>query len=298
MRKHHADEQFLARRNVRQLPEAIARLQTRLEELAADMETARAREDDPVTINGVSCAREKVLPALVARLDALPDEVRESRRFMLGQMRGLGFGIMKHRFGAPEVFLNGQGERRSQLSRESQGPRAVFNALERLFASYGSRCEECRSELALSEVKLRDFEARLGGAFPHERYIGELSALRDELKVALSATPQEGAGLKTRTPGELSDFIKDLTETHAVEASPMKRPGLAARSERPVTARIRKTVEVAPADDQAAGPPEGQGSEVMAAPTREAPAFTPLASKPVAQTPRELRRRRYQKWMF
>ena len=90
---------------------------------------------DPVTINGVNCSREKLHSALGARLDALPDEVRETKRFMLGQMRGLGFGIMKHRFGAPEVLLEGRGERRSQLSRESRGPRAVSNALERLFAS-------------------------------------------------------------------------------------------------------------------------------------------------------------------
>ena len=95
----------------------------------------------------------------------MPEEVRETRRFGLGQMRGLGFGIIKHRFGASEVFLEGQGERQTQLSRESQGPRACLNALERLFASYESRCDECRQELSLSEVKLRDFEARLGGAF-------------------------------------------------------------------------------------------------------------------------------------
>ena len=89
--------------------------------------------------------------------------------------------------------------RQAQLSRESQGPRACLNALERLFASYETRCDELRRELALSEGKLRDFEARLGATFPHERYIEELSALRDELKVALSATPQDGAEPKTRT---------------------------------------------------------------------------------------------------
>ena len=131
----------------------------------------------PRPSTGFEYPREKFLSALGARLDALPDEVRESRKFVLGQMRGLAFGIIQHRFGAPEVFLEGQGERRSQLSRDSQGPRAVSNALERLFSSYESRCEECRRDLALSEVKLRDFEARLGGAFPHERYIEELSTL-------------------------------------------------------------------------------------------------------------------------
>ena len=114
---------------------------------------------------------------------------RETRRFVLGRVRGLAFGVIKHRLSPPEVFLEGQGVRAAQLSRESQGPRACWNALDRLFASYEPTCEELRRELALSETKLRDFEARLGTAFPHERYIAELSALRDELKVALSAPP-------------------------------------------------------------------------------------------------------------
>src|SRR5690606_33979866 len=114
------------------------------------------------------------------------------------------FGIIKHRFGAPEVYLEGQGTRHAQLGRDSQGPRAVLNALERLFSSYEGRAEELRRELSLAETKLGDYEARLGAKFPHERYIDELSALRDELKVALSANQQpEGAGSKTRTTAEL-----------------------------------------------------------------------------------------------
>ena len=86
-----------------------------------------------------------------------------------------------------------------------------MNALERLFASYESRCEELRRELSLSESKLRDFKARLGATFPHERYIEELSALRDELKVALSATAGGGEP-KARTAGELSELIKALQD--------------------------------------------------------------------------------------
>jgi N12 class adenine-specific DNA methylase len=299
LRKHHADEQYLARRNVRELPEVISRLGIRLAELTTDMETARAHEGDPVTINGVSCSREKLLTALGARLDALPDDVGESRRFVLGRMRGLAFGITKHRFGAPEVFLEGRGSRQASLSRESQGPRACLNALERLFASYESRCEELRRELALAGVKLRDFEARLGGAFPHERYIEELSALRDELRVALSATlqAQEGAEPKTRTAGELSDLINGLKEAQTVEALPPKRPGTAARAERPVTARIRAMAEPLPVDDA----PESHGEQeggVVALPAKETPAIKPLAPTPVARPARELRRRSYQKWLF
>src|SRR5690606_25577650 len=141
-----------------------------------------------------------------------------------------------------------------------------LNALERLLAGYEPRSEELRRELLLAEGKLRDFEARLGGTFPHERYIEKLSALRDELKVALSAPAPGEAGPKTRTTEELSGLIKALQATHTVEAAPAKRPG-PARAERPVSARIRRQEEgqgeaIAPGPEpEAVAEPGGQAEE-------------------------------------
>src|SRR4051812_3324586 len=81
LRKHHADEQFLARRNVRDLPGEISRLRGQLAKMTADTETARAHAADPVTLDGISCPKEKLLPTLGGCLDALPEEVTETRRF-------------------------------------------------------------------------------------------------------------------------------------------------------------------------------------------------------------------------
>ena len=246
LRKHHADEQFLARRNVRELPEAIARLERRLAELTADSETARAHEQDPVTIDGVACPREKLVSVLGGCLDALPAEVRETRRFVLGRMRGLTFGIVKHRFSPPEVFLEGRGERQAQLSRESQGPRACLNALERLFGSYEARCDEVRRELALSETKLRDFEARLGATFPHERYIA--GAFGPPRRAQGRVVGHAAGGSRAEDEngrGALGTHQALKGDAHhrggAGEAT-----GPAARSERPVTARVRKRAEDGP----------------------------------------------------
>ena len=78
----------------------------------------------------------------------------------------------------------------------------------------------------------------------------------------------------------------------------MKRPGAAARSERPVTARVRKEAERVPAVDLAPEPAEGQGGEKGTAPAEERPAPAPAAPKAATHAPREVRRRRYQKWLF
>lgn len=173
-----------------------------------------------------------------------------------------------------------------------------MNALERLFASYEAKCEEVRRDLALTETKLRDFGARLGGSFPHERYMAELSALRDELRVALSATPQEGTEPMGRMAGELAGLIEALKGTQTVEAVPVRRPTAAARLERPVTARISREAELAPAEEPTPEPSDEQAGQPESSPTLERLALPPLAPKPVAHVPRDVRRKRYQKWLF
>ena len=57
LKKNHADEQYLARRSLRELPETIASLSQRLANLTADLDTAKAHADDDITIGDRSSAR-------------------------------------------------------------------------------------------------------------------------------------------------------------------------------------------------------------------------------------------------
>ena len=127
LKKNHADEQYLARRNVRELPEAIARLEEaarRAHGRPGDGPGPRARPGDHR--RGRLPAREAPRrPRRVPRCAYRPRSGRPAGS-SLGRMRGLTFGIVKHRFSSPEVFLEGRGERQAQLSRESQGPRACL----------------------------------------------------------------------------------------------------------------------------------------------------------------------------
>jgi hypothetical protein len=129
LNKNHADEQYLARRAIRDLPETIARLKDRLAALSADQATTVEHARDSLSITGRSG---DAMTALGDRLDALPEKVRETRRFAFGQYRGLAFGLVLYPGGAAEVYLEGVANRHGQLSREHQGPRAVLNALDRL----------------------------------------------------------------------------------------------------------------------------------------------------------------------
>src|SRR5277367_6255163 len=76
LKKNHLDEQYVARRSVRDLPDQIDQLTKRLSGLTADQETVTAHSDDPITIGGRTYPREDIAEILGRKLDALPRSVR------------------------------------------------------------------------------------------------------------------------------------------------------------------------------------------------------------------------------
>src|SRR5205823_13953417 len=188
----------------RELPATIGSLSQRLSGLTADMATATAHAEGPITIGNHTSSHEDATDILGERLDSLPKNVRETRRFPLGLYRGLSFGLILHPQYAPEAYLEGATTCQSTLSREHHGPRAVLNALERLSDSYGTTCTSVRPDLTIAEAQLRDYQVRFGTPFPHESYLSKLTALRDQLKTGLSSTTPEPPTEPQPTVSELA----------------------------------------------------------------------------------------------
>jgi hypothetical protein len=282
LRKNHADEQYITRRSLRELPETIDRLTKRVADLTADIETLAAYEGEFATLDGRACHRTDVPDILTGRLKSLPEKVHETRRVPLGIYRGLKFGLVLHPHGAPEVFLEGAAARHASLSREHQGPRAILNAAERLTETYESQREKARQELAIAQGQLRDYQTRLGAPFAHDAYMEELARLRDQLKAGLSgANPEHGA--EPLPPvAELAERIKALRAAHTVEAAPQR---LGARSrtaaEQPVTARIRRQAGASPLPKPE---PDADDSAALAEPSPH-PTPTPAPAEPAEPAP-------------
>jgi len=238
LRKSHMDEQYIARRNLRDLPGAIERLTQRLDGLTADQATMKAHEEDAIIIG--SRATGDPLAALGQALDAMPLFVMQDRRVPLGTYRGLRFGMVLHPQWTPEVFIEGAIVRKDSLSRDHQGPRAVLNAVERLAKGYRVECERTRQDLELAQRQLHDYEARVGQPFAHAGYLERLAALRDQLKTGLSgAERKEGEP----TVADLAERIKALRAENTVEAAPERTATRRVSAEEPVTARIRRRAE-------------------------------------------------------
>jgi hypothetical protein len=235
LKKHHADEQYLARKRLKELPGAIARLEQRCDTLVADLATARAHAQDPITIDARRFAREEALDALGERLNAIPAAVFEAMSFPLGVYRGLAFSLELHPHDAPAVRVQGEASRSLELSREHRGPRAILNAVDKLIGGYEAERDRALRDLELAQGQLRDYQARLGGPFAQAEYLEALTVLRHQLEAALSETP--AAGLPP-TEGLVQRF-KALRQAHTVDATPERTSERRAASlEEAVTTRI------------------------------------------------------------
>src|SRR5579884_2927768 len=240
LKKNHLDEQYVARRSVRDLPSTIDSLNERLTNLSKDEATATSHAGGLITVGNHAWPHEEALKLLAGRLDTLPRNASETTRVPLGIYRGLRFGLVLHPQFPPDVYLEGAITRQSGLSRDHQGPRAVLNALERLANGYGSECVRIRQDLAIAESQLRDYRDRLDKPFQHERYLSDLTDLRDRLKRSLSATAQQPEDGKEPRSSKLAGKIKALIASHSIEAAPQRDRPKQSTAEEPITARIRR----------------------------------------------------------
>ncbi len=276
LKKNHVDEQYVARRSVKNLPSTIESLSERLSKLTADEATATAHASDPITIGKRAWPRQDASGVLADQLDHLPRHVLEITRVPIGSYRGLRFGLILHPHFPPDVYLEGALTRQSTLPRDHQGPRAVLNALERLANGYGSECVRVRQDLAIAESQLRDYRERLGKPFPLDKYLSELTDLRDQLKAGLSAAAHDASSGKGSRVIELADRIKSLKAANTIEATPQRVQRKQAAAEEPITARIHRRQEANPLSDQAIGhDAKRRGGETLPTTTGEN-----LATKP------------------
>jgi hypothetical protein len=95
LRKNHADEQYLARRNLRDLPDETKRLTRRVNGLTTDL----------ATMNGNNGSLS--VEVIGDRMNRMPDKVDKAYNTKLGKHRGLEAGIILHPLGwAARKFIS------------------------------------------------------------------------------------------------------------------------------------------------------------------------------------------------
>ena len=245
LRRNHADEQYMARKKLRELPPEIDRMEKRLAALEADATTIAGGDPREVLIVGGRSVVPQD-PALGNTLKRLPDLVDHRRQFPLGKYRGLDFGAVKHSGGAMDVYLEGEAfRRRPALQQFARTASSSWNALNRLTTdSLREAASPGRGkDLDLARSQLADYEVRLRAAVPARRLRGRVDGPAATGSVGrLSGTPAEGEP----TAAELAERIKGLRAAHLVEAAPA-RVRSQPRAVTPRPAVRRQSMEEGPA---------------------------------------------------
>ena len=280
LRKSHQDEQYLARRSLRELPDKIAGLTRRIELLGEDVATLAA--DDRIVVGNRTLSHADAVDAVGVRMERLPRQVGETRTVPLGLYHGLAFGLVLHPLGSLEAYLDGRVQRRSEL-RDQAGPRAVLNAVERLAGGYAAEWERAEQDLAVFRGQRTDFEARLGAVFPHDAYARQLTDLRDRLRAGLAEKAPDAVP-EGSTVSELAEQIAALRGRHAVEAAPARVGG---RIGTPVTPRRRVTNLPRPLDPEELPPSDSLVPTVAPPPADPIPAggYRHRAGRPQGRQP-------------
>lgn len=242
LKKNHTDEQFLVRRKLRELPQTIEQLAGRIDSLQQDETTLQRHHEGDVTIDGRSHHPDDLLKVLQSRLQRIPAHVSSRTEFLLGEYRGLAFGVLHYPYSRPDVLLRGKHQRTQTLSSDNAGSRAVLNALKRLADGYREQIEKATRDSSVAKQQLRDYEARTDTAFEHGGYLQQLRELRDELKLALSGFSEDD-GAEKLSASELVDRVTKLQAANTIAVEP-KRPTtqVVASSEEAVTTRIRRRI--------------------------------------------------------
>ena len=273
LKKHHADEQFLARRKLRELPSDITRLERRHDGLAQDIATATAHASDSIWIGERRYSREDAPEALALKLKTLPVLIPQTHTVPLGVSRGLTFGLVLHPQGSPDVYVAGALTRYAQLSRDFHGSRAILNAVDRIIGSASTEREKIVRDLGIAQGQMRDYEVRLGAPFVHTGYVDELTILRHQLEAALSSTAQQVSDVPLADVMGIAECIKTLKASHTLEAAPARTaPRPQATVEEAITTRIRQRREDEP-------PPQLETTPPPVAPETTAP-LPPNAPEP------------------
>lgn len=239
LRKNHTDEQFLARRQVRDLPRSIEGLQQRLHTLKVDQRTAWDHHGAEFHIGNRSFADDEASEILSDRLEVMPNHVVDTRRISLGVYRGLGFSIILRPQGRPDICLEGEMSRARRLSSATPGPAAVINALRRLVESYSTEIDHAEKDISLTDSRLQDYRARLNSPFEHETYAQELTELRNALSGQLTGqvTVKSDDNLNS---AQLVARINSLLAGNTTDSTPERNQTRHVAAEESVITRIRK----------------------------------------------------------
>lgn len=255
LKRHHQDRLYDAKRNLSSRPQDIASIRERVTHMDADLATLAAHPDAAqYVMEGevfeaeatIAKLGEWLVDVMLRRLDAY---------WEAGTYRGLEFGVHTTAFGGFDVYLRGQYTAHAQLDLRFKRGDAVLRGLHHLVRDYRIDRDRMQREADRMERQLVAAQEQSTQAFAHDVLLSELTALRDELRIALAP----GAPPEHRSAEAISAALKHAMRRHVGDDTSLEDVG-PSTSQQSVSASLR---------DRIAARHEGEEHPTLALPSLE-----------------------------
>jgi hypothetical protein len=234
LHSQHSETQYRIRSDLRKLIEKIPLSKQHIENLKLDMAQR---------INTHGDAFQIVLEKSVVKDRAIAGELltRISRRasgaqdqFDIGSFAGFELSVRASLWGRVEFVLKGKNHYALDATETSLG---TVRSLEYFVQNMEDRLAHKQSELADSEKKCGELEAKIGQPFEHEAKLQSFAVRQKELEEALDITKNQAANSLAAEVTEPAVEVEAESETESVEANVRQSRGKTPATK--LTAKVR-----------------------------------------------------------
>jgi N12 class adenine-specific DNA methylase/predicted O-methyltransferase YrrM len=234
LRSQHAETQYRIRSDLRRLVEKIPDFKQHIENLKLDMKQRANTQGDAFQI---------VLEKSVVKDRAIAGELlsRMARRvsdrhqqFDIGSFAGFELCVRSSVWGRVEFVLKGKNHYAVDPTETALG---TVRSLEYFVQHLEDRLAHKQSDLADSEKKCAELEAKVGQPFEHEAKLQSLTVRQSELEAALDITKNQAPNSLEAEATEQAVEVETEAETESVQN--------AVRPSRPKTSKVSIKARVA-----------------------------------------------------
>lgn len=190
LRSQHAETQYRIRSTVRQLGEDIPRISRRLENVKLDIAARKETRGDAFEIriaNATLTDRAEAGEALNQLAGQLAGRSTDKE---VGEFAGLRLVLRTGFLEGAEILLKGKNTYSANLSETGLG---TIRSMEYVVQNLDESQERCARELADTQKRKHELEAKIGQSFEHEEKLQSLTSRQQEIVKSLDLTKNQAA---------------------------------------------------------------------------------------------------------
>jgi hypothetical protein len=213
LRSAHAEEQYRIRANLRHSHEEAQRCTERLANLQQDLAVRQDTSGDKfrIELDGQTLDNRGVAgELLLRRAGKIKSSFGANAR--VGKFAGFDLSLHASYNNEVELLLHGKNSYSARVTDTALG---TIRSLESIVQGFEERATGLERDIRDSQKRAKEFEAKVGAPFEHEKRYHQLAERQSEIEEKLDLT-------KNQAPSQVEDVAADETEENSQQQSQTK----------------------------------------------------------------------------